>query len=1789
MASGATISIRWTLDVIDKGGPAKLLAQDRELRTSLNQTDTAYNRTASTAVSASAKQAEASRGVVAATEKEGRARSGLADTIKRYAAAQREALTMGSRVAAQADTTAGAYSRQAAAAKRLADEEARRSRVSRVKAGAGAEAGVLSSLGGIAGGVGSIAKGGALAILGTATGLTVGGLKRGTEIRAGAAGLAGLTGVDPRTATALAVIAQAEQVQARGLGQAFSTLGKQVTGFQHELATGKPGKTTEAFGQLGISASRAQSLQNNLPALFDLVFQRAQKLPAAQQATVLKTFLGRGATLAGQIELGGPLSKQIGTVREQLGGLDPKKLQDLHETEIRLKEATVGLELSFAQTFGPALISLFNKVAPAIKPIGDVLRTAVTVPLEAAKRILPPVIKGIEEAFGAHKPTPPPGPATNIAPILSSHPAGGVAPILGRSRGPSARELAPGRREELIFGSSDRNAQGAPPIISESASGAPPILAVQKGRPARGILPGEGTVLGKPPSTPTDWQKLGKQIGETLKEIGEAAKKYGGELLAALEPAKPFLENVLLPAAEGFAKGMVLAFKLAIPIIDFFSKRLGAIGEAVKPLKPLFAGLGLVLGPLLAGPLLRSVGGISKLGESSKLLGIVLKPLGGIFKLMAVPLDLAATGIGHFGKSLTGIGGILTKTGSLFGKLPGPLGAVAGGMFKAAGSVSSAAGRGLGGLAKTMSGTVKDAAQSIVKQLRGVGPGAKSAAESIYLKANYGLEGMKTLPRKVGGWLKGVPKAISALAGSAAAAATKVVTAVAGAFEALGAVGAAVGVALVAAMAAAIIQKGGDIVEALAKGVEKKLGIGGGAAKAITGLFGELFQKVLTTGEGVAGYNVGKELGKKKRRGGIVGYGAGGYVDSMVSPGELVVHGGGAWMVPGSRTAADSVYAALPVGAAVLTSDGQQRMAAGATIGEAIATQAPHFRTGGFVSTAYGPPWGGIEGGGTTATGIDLSKSPHVYIVAVDPSVIPLHSKLKISPNPFGYGGSFSAEDTGGAIKGNRIDFYDWKGRSDQNRWGVRHVNVSAGGKGGPIGSAGGTENVTQALSLSRSRVRSGLVPDALQQGIEAGAAGLTAEEIARANRGVRGAEGSPLSKAIAEALGPTSREVKTATETSGGGKAGKLPTGVSIPSGTWNPSRKPIDRWIQPYLSYGASHGWPGVVTSGFRTKAEGERIYASGVRPAARPGTSKHEQANYPGGAVDVTDASALSAVLAKRKGPHLLQWAGSKDPVHFSHPVNGTYREGGVVGRPRYTQSYYRQRFGNSYRGWYLWNTYGVGANRMPEPRGGGVGELDTSLAAYYHVRNGDERALSRIGVSRNAWWDKWTHGDRYRAGGVVGFQAGGHVVSQLSAVAGKAGAFTAVLRSYEESLAGLTINRLNHLVRSFTASARKGGSSAVVQSFQALISAVEGQIGLRISELRDKITKRTGGIERGAASVTRYLAFKGVDPTSQEGLKVEIAADAQQVAARKRSIADAQKALRLAKSTGNRKAIAEATEELTKAQEDLQDAVVKGIEDQRSLIAKAIEDVRNKAQEIVDLAGSSVQYGQNQLTGLDISQRLNRSAETPGGETQKASAIQAELLPVLQGAKRAAENQLEVLKGTSASATELATATLAVQSAGNEIASAMAEAAELVRKAAEQAAEELVERAAHTTSLAQVAGHRKELEERIAGTYEAGGQNRGDFINNTIIPDLKAELGALANQLRVAEAQGNPKLAEQIAEALANKQNGILEATLEANEDIAANTNPNHKVGGQLGFAFGGSETLTDALISVGTGS
>ncbi|MFT8390691.1 MAG: peptidoglycan-binding protein [Sporolactobacillus sp.] len=85
-------------------------------------------------------------------------------------------------------------------------------------------------------------------------------------------------------------------------------------------------------------------------------------------------------------------------------------------------------------------------------------------------------------------------------------------------------------------------------------------------------------------------------------------------------------------------------------------------------------------------------------------------------------------------------------------------------------------------------------------------------------------------------------------------------------------------------------------------------------------------------------------------------------------------------------------------------------------------------------STGYTARCNGCSG--VTATGINLLQNPDARVVAVDPSVIPLGTKLYVE----GYGYAVAA-DTGGAIKGQKIDLF-FNNNSEALTWGRRTVKV---------------------------------------------------------------------------------------------------------------------------------------------------------------------------------------------------------------------------------------------------------------------------------------------------------------------------------------------------------------------------------------------------------------------------------------------------------------------------------------------------------------------------------------------------------------------------------------------------------------------------------------------------------------------------------------------------------------------------------------------------------------------------
>ncbi|MCM3712135.1 3D domain-containing protein [Sporosarcina luteola] len=73
---------------------------------------------------------------------------------------------------------------------------------------------------------------------------------------------------------------------------------------------------------------------------------------------------------------------------------------------------------------------------------------------------------------------------------------------------------------------------------------------------------------------------------------------------------------------------------------------------------------------------------------------------------------------------------------------------------------------------------------------------------------------------------------------------------------------------------------------------------------------------------------------------------------------------------------------------------------------------------------------------GITSTGINLKRNPDAKVIAVDPSIIPLGTKVYVE----GYGYAI-AGDTGGAIKGNKIDVF-FPSKSEAFKWGRKDVKI---------------------------------------------------------------------------------------------------------------------------------------------------------------------------------------------------------------------------------------------------------------------------------------------------------------------------------------------------------------------------------------------------------------------------------------------------------------------------------------------------------------------------------------------------------------------------------------------------------------------------------------------------------------------------------------------------------------------------------------------------------------------------
>ena len=380
----------------------------------------------------------------------------------------------------------------------------------------------------------------------------------------------------------------------------------------------------------------------------------------------------------------------------------------------------------------------------------------------------------------------------------------------------------------------------------------------------------------------------------------------------------------------------------------------------------------------------------------------------------------------------------------------------------------------------------------------------------------------------------------------------------------------------------------------------------------------------------------------------------------------------------------------LPSGSAVLTWSGQDLLARGASLGQAVAAQAPHFRTGGFAnwttvgaSVYGGTPW---DDNGKGSVGSNLWRKGAYPFAELNwgraLGGLRDYQKLYIRRGNRAVVGT--NEDVGPAYSDRRIDLHKQiavaLGISPTSFLGpVQIMDAPAGARPGPVDSRTLRETASGAASSTGSRARTVTSWSYREPFGGSGRVGRAAWES-----GWQAGVDDPFGLGRAqsrtdfynEARGRIFGDWTKATRTIPG-RPGSQPRQAPGPGGRWDNSRMsgvgrfggyPVANWIIPILRWAQLKGWSGRLSSGFRSYAKQKQLWnnrGSNPYPVAPPGTSNHEGSEYPRGAIDTPDYGTLARLVGRFPGPRKLKWYGSGDRVHFS----GTgRRRGGWVQRFR-----------------------------------------------------------------------------------------------------------------------------------------------------------------------------------------------------------------------------------------------------------------------------------------------------------------------------------------------------------------------------------------------------------------------------------------------------------------------------------------------------------------------------------------
>ncbi len=725
--------------------------------------------------------------------------------------------------------------------------------------------------------------------------------------------------------------------------------------------------------------------------------------------------------------------------------------------------------------------------------------------------------------------------------------------------------------------------------------------------------------------------------------------------------------------------------------------------------------------------------------------------------------------------------------------------------------------------------------------------------------------------------------------------------------------------------------------------------------------------------------------------------------------GALTKAGGG--RVPGAPVPADSILAALSPQEFVVTGGGEQileNMTFPGVLNWLEGVQPRHFAAGG----RYTPgDLAGIAGGAgfpkrqwPTAGAVGYAESrgnPKAHALTPQEDSRGLW-QINVRAHPWGKGMDLYDPRTN-ATAALRV-FHE--ARDSWNPWStytggayrafmgrIGRVNVNQAG--------GGLDISRTTFALSRDPLLSR--PAAFEVGFQAGLVGT----------GVQGALGQLIAPNLFQ-KNQISKSLTGKTGSAGGTTNtpfGRLPNKLA----NWtnpNGSLVQVAGWMVPAMKWAKSHGWPGDVSSGYRSYAKQKSLWdgapANGlVRGVSvgKPGTSNHEGYTFPRGAIDTPSYRQLGAAMAKYpNNPHLL-WYGPRDRFHFS----ATGKRGGGRAVPRFQGG-------------------GAVAHRTGHARTAPLANLDalvSGLLAQGHGTAAIGHAVRRLGKALD---------DAYAVS-------------------------TGRLASFE-----------HEIQRELARAERAGASRTQLRRLKTILNLTALEFGRRVGALVKMATDALDPKARGISYVTGLLGGRHANLTGGAALAGLARVQAISSDEIRQSIVGLQGAYRQAQRRHQGKAMAEIAGQLVDAMGQLQDAVQAEADAAKQALEDAAQAATDGAVHLVNMANAAVSGLDIQAQIAEAQGNLTGAA---GIHQQAAAAITGLVIPSLNKELCDLNDQLTTAQGVgdTALAQQIAEQIAGVQ---NDILSAMLAAIQEGNQATDDIKQSSQDTADNTSALKDFAG-------------------------------------------------------------------------------------------------------------------